>query len=202
MNKKIVILICLFFLISGCALNINEMSYEDIVEMNTGENNLSNVNGIGYKYYLPVNFSLYKEDGYNQTLLSGNNFYYMNVDVVSYFYKKNIKADHNANDYVYYTFNKNNKDGYLKITKNNNYFFVELCYNYAIIEVEVKEKDLKYAVSRSLMILNSIKYNDLVIEKNINNDNVDEIENVYSIPEPKDKTNTKNVLEHIKENDD
>ncbi len=201
MIKKIILIICLFCLV-GCTSNINDMSYEEIIEMNLNDNNLSNVNSIGYKYYLPINFSVYKDDTYNQTLLSDNNLYYMHVDVVSYHYKKSISTEHNYNDYKYYAFNKNGKDGYLKITKNNDNFFVELCYNYAIIEVEVKEKDLKYAVSRGTMILSSIKYNDLVIEKNVVSDTGDIIENVYSIPEPKDKNNNKNVLEYIKENDD
>ena len=77
-----------------------------------------------------------------------------------------------------------------------------MCYNYAIIEVEVKEKDLRYAISRSSMILSSIKYNDLVIEKNVSEDTTDIVESVYSIPEPKDKNSNKNVLEYIKENED
>lgn len=201
MFKKMIVIICLLFM-TGCALSINDLSYEEIIDINTGENDLSNVNSIGYKYYLPVNFSLYKDDGYNQILLSDNNFYYMNVDVVSYYYKKNIQSQRNEGDYVYYSFSKNGKDGYLRIAKNNDNFFVELCYNYAIIEVEVKEKDIKYAVSRSTMILNSIKYNDLVIGKYIVADNIEDAENIYSIPGPENKSNTKNVLEYIKENDD
>ena len=76
-----------------------------------------------------------------------------------------------------------------------------MCYNYAIIEVEVEEKELKYAVSRSIMILNSIKYNNLVIEKRITSNNLESAENTYSIPEPKEKADNKNVLEYIKEND-
>ncbi len=200
MFKKIIIIICLFFL-TGCALSINDMSYEEIINMNLSENNLSNVNSIGYKYYLPINFSLYKDDGYNQVLLSGSNLYYMYIDVVSYHYKKDITTEHEIDDFKYYEFVKNGKKGYLKITKNNDNFFVELCYNYAIIEVEVKEKDLKYAVSRSTMILSSIKYNDLIIERNVVDDNTDIVENVYSIPEPENKNNNKNVLEYIKEDE-
>ncbi len=200
MFKKIIIIICLFFL-TGCALSINDMSYEEIINMNLSENNLSNINSVGYKYYLPINFSLYQDDGYNQILLSGSNLYYMYIDVVSYHYKKDMSTEHGLDDFKYYEFEKNGKKGYLKITKNNDNFFVELCYNYAIIEVEVKEKDLKYAVSRSTMILSSIKYNDLVIERNVVDDNTDIVENVYSIPEPENKNNNKNVLEYIKEDE-
>ena len=198
MIKKIILIVCLFCLV-GCTSNINDMSYEEIIEMNLNDNNLSNVNSIGYKYYLPINFSVYKDDTYNQTLLSDNNLYYMHVDVVSYHYKKAISTEHNYNDYKYYAFNKNGKDGYLKITKNNDNFFVELCYNYAIIEVEVEESELRYAVSRSISILNSIKYNDLVIEKYINDNNLETSETIYKIPEPKNKNEGKNILEYIEE---
>ena len=111
-----------------------------------------------------------------------------------------MSSERNINDYYYYNFNYNGKNGYLKITKNNDYFFVEMCYNYAIIEVEVEEKDLKYAVSRSIIVLNSIKYNDLVIEKYISDTDMETVENVYTIPEPKNKNENKNVLEWIKEN--
>ena len=101
MIKKIILIVCLFCLV-GCTSNINDMSYEEIIEMNLNDNNLSNVNSIGYKYYLPINFSVYKDDTYNQTLLSDNNLYYMHVDVVSYHYKKAISTEHNYNDYKYW----------------------------------------------------------------------------------------------------
>ena len=200
MFKKIIIIICLFFL-TGCALSINDMSYEEIIDMNLSENSLSNVNSIGYKYYLPINFSVYEDDKYNQILLSDNNLYYMHVDVVSYHYKRNITSERSQNDYKYYTFNKNGKNGYLKITKNNDYFFVELCYNYAIIEVEVEESNLRYAISRGMNILKSIEYNDLVIEKIINDGESEIRETVYKIPEPEKKI-TKNILEYIDEDEE
>ena len=77
--------------------------------------------------------------------------------------------------------------------------FINLCYNYAIIEVEVKESELRYAISRSIAILKSIKYNDLVIEKYISENDLDSSETVYKIPEPKNKDESKNILEYIEE---
>ena len=97
---------------------------------------------------------------------------------------------------MYYEFEHDGKKGYIRVIKNNDTFFIELCYNYAIIEVEVEEDNLRYAVSRSIDILKSLEYNDLVIEKNINNNNVDGRETVYKIPEP-EKKNIKNVLEYM-----
>ena len=75
-----------------------------------------------------------------------------------------------------------------------------MCYNYAIIEVEVEERKIQYAVSRGITILSSIRYNDYVIEKQLNDKDLDSKETAYKIPEPKDKNETKNVLEYM--NDD
>ncbi len=201
MLKKILIILVLVVL-TGCTMNINKMLYEEIIDSSIKENiEYSNIDGVGFKYYLPINFSLYKDDKYNQILLSNNTYYYLHIDVVSYHYKKAMKTDHEFDDEYYYTFDKDDKNGYLRITKNNDYFFVELCYNYAIIEVEVKEEDIKYVVSRGIIILNSIKYNDLVIEKNVVEDNLEALESIYQIPQPENKSSSKNVLEYIKENE-
>jgi len=201
MLKKILIILVLVAL-TGCTMNINKMPYEEIIDSSIKENiEYSNIDGVGFKYYLPINFSLYKDDKYNQILLSNNTYYYLHIDVVSYHYKKAMKTDHEFDDEYYYTFDKDDKNGYLRITKNNDYFFVELCYNYAIIEVEVKEEDIKYVVSRGIIILNSIKYNDLVIEKNVVEDNLEALESIYQIPQPENKSSSKNVLEYIKENE-
>ena len=125
----------------------------------------------------------------------------MNVDIVSYYYKTEDYVKRDINDYKYYSFEQDDKTGYLRIRKNNNNFFVELCYNYAIIEVEVEESELRYAISRGITILKSIRYNDLVIEKYINDNDLESSETVYKLPEPKDKDDSKNILQYIKESE-
>ena len=204
MYKKIIIVLCLF-LFTGCTRTyyMNSLSYEEILNNATiEENNLHNTNNKGFKYYLPTGFSVTKDNEFNQTLTSHNNIYYLNIDIVSYYYKKGSEEIKEIDDYYFYKFNKNNKDGYLRIRKSNDKFFVELCYNYAIIEVEVEENEIKYAVSRGITILNSIKYNDTVIEKKLNDKDLESKETAYKIPEPKEKNETKNVLEYINENEE
>lgn len=204
MYKKIIIVLCLF-LFTGCTRTyyMNSLSYEEILNNATiEENNLHNTNNKGFKYYLPTGFSVTKDNEFNQTLTSHNNIYYLNIDIVSYYYKKGTEEIKEIDDYYFYKFNKNNKDGYLRIRKKNDKFFVELCYNYAIIEVEVEENEIKYAVSRGITILNSIKYNDTVIEKKLNDKDLESKETAYKIPEPKEKNETKNVLEYINENEE
>ena len=199
MYKKIIIIICMFLLV-GCTNNINTLSLQEIVDESTAsQSNLHNVNSKGYKYYLPNEFTLVKDEDFVQVLLSHNDKYYLNIDIVSYYYKNTIVTDHDFGDYNYFTFSKDDKEGYLRIRENNGNFFVELCYNYAIIEVEVEESELRYAVSRGMSILKSIKYNDLVIEKYINDNNLESSETLYKIPQPTNKNENKNVLQYIEE---
>ncbi len=202
MYKKLIIIFCLLFLFGCTNNNINKLSLNDIINDTIKTSDYkANVNSKGYKYFLPNGFSLYADNGYQQEIHSKNSIYYLNVDVISYYYKNDLSTEHELDDYEYYEFENNDKKGYLRITKNNEDFFVELCYNYAIIEVEVEESNLRYAVSRGITILNSIEYNDLVIEKNINDGESDHKETIYNIPEP-EKKNTKNVLEYIEEDEE
>ena len=201
MYKKI-ILIALSFFLFGCTSNINQMTFREIIDESIQEEkSFVNINNKGYKYHLPSEFTVVEDNDYIQKLSSKNRTYYMNIDIVSYYYKNRLETKHSLDDYEYYTFDNGDKQGYLKITKNNKNFVVELCYNYAIIEVEVEESELRYAVSRGILILDSIKYNDLVIEKYIVENSIENSETVYNIPKPEDKENSKNVLEHIEESD-
>ena len=194
MYKKIIIIICMFLLV-GCT-NINTMTLEEIIDSSISTNeNLYNTNSKGYKYYLPSGFTLVEDDDFVQVLLSHKTKYYLNVDIISYYYKNSVKDNHAYDDYLYYSFD----NGYLKIRDNNDNFFVELCYNYAIIEVEVEESELRYAVSNGIAILKSLKYNDLVIEKYINDNDLESSETLYKIPEPANKNESKNILEYVEE---
>ena len=201
MIKKIIILISIFLLIGCTKININEMNLEEIIDTVINNDNVSlyNTNKKGYRFFLPSEFSIIKDNDFVQQLVSHNNIYYLNIDLVSYYYKNIMQGKEETSDYAFYNFEHNNNYGYLKIRKNNDYFFVELCYNYAIIEVEVKENELKYAVSRSIMILNSLKYNDLIVEKYIHENDLDSKETVYRIPEPENKDEDKNILQYIEE---
>ena len=200
MYKKIILIIMSFLLIGCTSNNINKLTLEEIIDSSLeNENSYVNINNKGYKYNLPDEFILYEDNDYVQTLMSKNNFYFLNIDVVSYYYKNNMIQERNLKDYEYYEFGNDDKSGYMRITRNDSKFLVELCYNYAIIEVEVEESELRYAVSRGISILNSIEYNDLVIGNYIEDNDIENRETVYNIPEPENKDDNENVLEFIEE---
>ena len=73
MIKKIMI-VFLMFALFGCQNdNINKQSLEQIVKTSIKTDaKLFNTNSKGYKYYLPNEFTLYKEDGFVSELLSRN----------------------------------------------------------------------------------------------------------------------------------
>ena len=91
----------------------------------------------------------------------------MYVDLIAYYNK--VKRDYEINDKLYYSrlLVKDDKSGYINITKEDDQFFVEMEYNYAKIETYVKEKDLSRTIRKMCVILNSFKYNDKVIESMI-----------------------------------
>lgn len=202
MYKKLIIIICTLFL-TGCnTYSISKMEYNEVIDTIISESTKKpNINNKGYKYYLPSDFSVVKDEEHSQVLLSNETKYYLNVDIVSYYYKNDIKSDREFDDYSFYTFAKDDKNGYLKIRKNNDNFFVELCYNYAIIEVEVKENELKSVISKAITILNSIKYNELIIKTYIEDNNIETKETIYEIPEPEEKDESRNFLQYMEEDD-
>ena len=88
--KKLVVFLDLLILFTGC--EIKEVTNEDInklIEETTSlETQRANRNFSGYKYYLPQGFGLVNKKENNHVLLSNGDYYYLYVDIVSYFHKK------------------------------------------------------------------------------------------------------------------
>lgn len=198
--KKILILLIMLFVITGCTVNnVKNMSIDDIINnFIQDKNNLTNTNNKGYRYYLPRGFSVYKNNIYNQTLMSNNDKYYLNIDIVAYYNKTNIEHT-NSNFYYYKSFNFNNINGYIDIIEKNDYFFIEMMYNYAIIEVVVKEDNINYAVINMLNILKSIDYNDNVISNEIGENILTQKETKFELEKPETEIDSKNFLEYMEE---
>lgn len=202
MKKKLFIL-ALLFLATGCsAQNLSDMSIEDCADYVISSNiDLSNVNNVGYRYYLPRGFNVVNDVDYNETLLSNGNRYYMYVDIVSYYNNTSPDYTEDSSAYLSKKINHNNKEGYLEINKQNDKFFIEMMYNYAKIEVLVDEEELKEAVTNISYILSSLRYNRTVIRNLIDEDILDFEEKTYEIAKPKEEVETKNILEYAEEYD-
>ena len=100
----------------------------------------------------------------NIILSSENTFLYLYVDVISYYYDKNIKID-NEDDYDYYK--ELDNDGYLIVDENNGMYLVKVYYNYSMIEFYTEKQNLPRLLTLSSIIVNSVNYNKKIIKNEI-----------------------------------
>ena len=152
---KKVLLLCLLLLLTGCSVvRIDTSSVDNIVNVVLSKDNqLYNHIGKGYKYYIPRGVSYIDTNDYNDVLYSNGIYYYLYIDVISYYYDKVQQYEVNENAYYSKSISINDKDGYLEINKqDDDRYFIEFMYNYSKIEVI------------ATYILSTIKFNDNVIK--------------------------------------
>ena len=157
------LLICLF--VTGCK-SVQDMTLEEIINKKVNRSvETYNTYRKGYKYFLPSGLGVVESTDYNEVLRDENYRYYLYIDAVSYFNKVIETYEVSEEAYVSMPINYNIKYGYLEITrKDEDKYFIEIMYNYAKIEVIVKEKDINVVVSNSMNILSSIKFNDNILK--------------------------------------
>jgi len=173
--KKIIPILLLVILLSGCSIvRIDTSEIDNIVNIVLSKNNkLYNQIGQGYKYYLPGGVTYIDSDELNDILYCNGNYYYLYIDAINYYYKADIKYKDKENVYYLKKFDQNNGfnySGYLEIIKQDNLYNIEFVYNYAKIEAVVEEKDLNNTVLNSAYILSTIKYNYDIVKLMLNED--------------------------------
>lgn len=164
--KKILLLGCLL-LLCGCSIvRIDTDSVDNIVSVVLSKNNdLYNQIGKGYKYYVPRGVSYIDTNDYNDVLYSDGNYYYLYIDVISYYYNVSKEYIEDQNAYYSRKIDINGKQGYLEINQQDNgRYFIEFMYNYAKIEVEADRDDINDIVLNTSYILSTVKFNDNVIK--------------------------------------
>ena len=184
--KKVVILTLIFLLLTGCSIvRINTNNIDTIVEVILSKNNnLYNRVGRGYKYYVPRSVTYIDTDENNDKLYSKGNYYYLYVDVVSFYNK--IDIEYSKKDEVYYSRKFSTDDGfssngYLEITNKDNLYYVIFVYNYAKIETIVSKNELNNAVLNSAYILSTIQFNSDVISLMIDSEKMNNREEKYEL---------------------
>lgn len=162
--KKLLLLISIIIFTTACT-NLKKIDYKENINntIKINQNNkMYNHIGNGYKYYLPKYMSVKNSINYNETINSNDYTYYLYLDIVSYYNKKNINYK-DEEYYINYKFSNNGIEGYLKVLEETDKYLVEIIYNYAKIEVKVEKHDLNEAINNSIIILSTIKYDDDVI---------------------------------------
>ena len=200
--KKIIFLITLLVFFTGCSIkNINSYDINDIIDDALAvEDSVTNVIFDGYKYYLPRGIKIIDKKDYNSKLLSSGNYYYLYVDVISYYHKAELNYSSDDNLYFSKRISYQGKEGYVEITESeDDNYFLKIVYNYAKIEAYVNSSFLNNAIYDSIRILSSVTYNDKVLSTIIGDNVLDYQEEEFSLFDSKREDET--FLDYIEEYD-
>lgn len=197
--KKILIVLMLLFLTSGCTIvRIDTKSIDNITSVVLSKNNkLYNRIGKGYMYYRPRGVSYIDTNELNDVLYSSGNYYYLYIDAVGYYYK--TKIDYKEKKDVYYSKKiDGDKAGYIEITKKDKKYLIEFVYNYSKIEALVKKQDINKVILDASYILSTVKFNDNIIALMLDEEYFTNKEEQYT----KFKIKNENKDNFLKYNDD
>lgn len=199
--KKITILLLSVILLTGCTVvRIDTKSIDNTINVVLSKKNqLYNQVGKGYKYYIPRGVNHIDTSELNDRLYSNGNYYYLYIDVISYYYQKEFDYQINKNAYYSRKLNFNGQHGYLEINKNKDKYFIEFMYNYAKIEAMVDKEDINDVVLNASYILSTIKFNSNVIKLMLDEDFFSKKEKKYDIFTS--KKNISNFVEYFDEED-
>lgn len=188
--RKVVIMFFILLTLTGCSIvRINTNNIDTIIDVILSRNNnLYNRVGRGYKYYVPRGVTYIDTDENNDKLYSKGIYYYLYVDIVSYYNKIDMDYEEKKNIYYSRKLSKNDgfsSDGYLEITVKDNLYYVVFVYNYAKIETIVSNHELNDAILNSAYMLSTIQFNSDVIGLMLDSEKLNNREEKYEIFENK-----------------
>lgn len=188
--RKVVIMFFILLTLTGCSIvRINTNNIDTIIDVILSRNNnLYNRVGRGYKYYVPRGVTYIDTDENNDKLYSKGIYYYLYVDIVSYYNKIDMDYEEKKNIYYSRKLSKNDgfsSDGYLEITVKDNLYYVVFFYNYAKIETIVSKHELNDAILNSAYMLSTIQFNSDVIGLMLDSEKLNNREEKYEIFENK-----------------
>ena len=199
--KKFLLPLLIILLLTGCSkIDTKTTEYSSIVNTVLSNSNKSvNTASVGYKYYTPVGVNLVYDNEANKKFKIRDTNIFLYVDIISYYYKNNLNYDEIENNNFY---SSKFSDVFISISKENELYFLKIVYNYAKIEAYVKEKDLGDIISYSAIILNSIDYNDNLINNLIEKGITFEGSITYEIKKPDDSESkfSQYLQEYVQEN--
>ena len=199
--KKSLLLLLTILLLTGCTVTrMDNIKDEEVIDKILSlDIKLYNKVGNGYKYYVPKGVVRTYANEYNDVLKRNDKYYYLYVDVVSYYYKTKVKFKEDSSAYYSSVLNHNKKKGYVKIIENKDNLYVQIWYNYAKIETYTKKSELKETLSDVSYILSSVNFNDSLLKKMYESKRFGSKDEQYKLFDKKDKEG--NFLEYIKEYD-
>lgn len=199
--KKLGIMLLMCLVVTGCTVvRIDTEDIDNMVSVILSKNNkLYNHVGKGYKYYVPRGVTYIDTNEFNEKLYSNGNYYYLYVDAISYYYKKDLNYKVNKNAYYAKKFNIGSSTAYLEINRSNikNKYFIEFMYNYAKIETLVDKENINDTVLDASYILSTVKFNSNVIKLMLNESYFTNKEETYDVfTSKKSEVDTDNFLQY------
>lgn len=197
--KKIVILLLVTFVLTGCTVvRIDTDDIDNTINVVLSKNNkLYNQVGKGYKYYVPRGVSYIDTVEFNDKLYSNGDYYYLYIDAISYYYQKEIEFNERNDIYYSRKFNINDKSGYLEIEEYGEKYLINFFYNYAKIQALVDKEDINRTILNASYILSTVKFNHEVIKLMLDDEFFTNKEETYDIFESTTESN--NFLEYVDE---
>jgi len=199
--KGIFIFTGIILLLSGCSVvNINNQSIDEIVdEILNSDSKLKTISLEGYSYYLPQGVNLKSNKFMNSVLYYNHKKMYLYVDLISYYYK--VQHPYKENDNYYSRkIDIGDKTGYLEITELDHEYYIEFMYNYSKIEAYAKKEDLNKTLTVMAYILNSIKFQDNILDSLVGEGAINYKEEQYNIY--KSNKNNSDFLDIAEQYDD
>jgi len=189
MKIKLFLIILVIFCSTGC-VNLQTLSYDDALNTLTYPKKSPNTHRVGYQYYLPQGLAIEKAEDSYSIITSNDITYYLYVDLISYINNTNITYNVDNSKEYSKKINYNDKFGYIEVNlvKNDKYL-IEIMYNYAKIEVMVENRLVNKAIINAISILNSVEYDDLVINNLISEDLLNYNEEVFDLFNKEDVLN-------------
>ena len=200
--KKLLCLSAMILLLSGCSVvYIDKQSIDEIVySIISNDTNLKSVSLEGYSYFLPQGVSLNRNQKENSILYYNHKKMYLYVDLISYYHKVDSNYTKNQDAYYSLPIDYNGNKGYLEITQISTNYFIEFMYHYSKMEAYVSEQDLKKTITVMAYILNSIEFNDSVIESLVGENLLNYSEEQFNIFQPNGEQS--DYLDYVEQYDD
>ena len=187
MYKRMILLLVVLIMLTGCT-ELNDSNIDDIIGNILVQNQKVNTVSTSYEIYLPNNVISIEDNDFNQILRMKDKKIYLYVDTTSYYFKNilNFELEENKYDYFYKKIANGDKTGYIGISKEkDDYYYCKIIYNYAKIEFYSDYEDLDEILVNSLIMINSIKYNDQFIKAILGDDSYSSKEMTYEFVTPK-----------------
>ncbi len=180
--KKIILPLLILVLMSGC-VRIDSASIDELIEVTmSSKYDLFNHQNKGFKYYLPRELFIVSDDEYNEVIKSKHYDYYLYVDLVRYFNKMEEVFTENSSLYYSKIFEYKERKGILNIASlENEEYLIKATYNYATIQVKVKENDINEAVVNIMVILSSIQYNNDVVKNLLEEERINSLDEQVNV---------------------